>query len=357
MYHHLNTLTIFPDRLAHNFRVLSDVSAGVAVVPVVKSNAYGHGIKILAPILDTYDIPFVCVDSLYEAYELEKHGYSKDVLIMWYVDPSDIPRRRNFIYAISDLEYALALIKKYPRIRLHIFLDTGMHREGMQDIDSVFARSILTKIAPNIEWMMSHLSTPDNKSVTEIQLIAFQAFQKQLGTLGIIPKHIHVCASGGLINAATYKIPIGNIARTGIAYFGYGHSALQPALRCTTRLIQTKTLRKWDTVGYDGTYEAENTMKIGILPLWYHDGMDRRLSSIGYVSLRNTLCPIVGRVSMNLTTIDISHVAEVAVGDEVIIIDENADSPVSLERQAERAGMIPYDVLVHLNKEMFRTKI
>lgn len=91
---------------------------------------------------------------------------------------------------------------------------------------------------------MSHLSTPDNKSVTEIQLIAFQAFQKQLGTLGIIPKHIHVCASGGLINAATYKIPIGNIARTGIAYFGYGHSALQPALRCTTRLIQTKTLRK-----------------------------------------------------------------------------------------------------------------
>lgn len=82
MYHHLNTLTIFPDRLAHNFRVLSDVSAGVAVVPVVKSNAYGHGIKILAPILDTYDIPFVCVDSLYEAYELEKHGYSKDVLIM-----------------------------------------------------------------------------------------------------------------------------------------------------------------------------------------------------------------------------------------------------------------------------------
>ena len=85
--------------------------------------------------------------------------------------------------------------------------------------------------------------------------------------------------------------------------------------------------------------------------------MDRRLSNIGYVSLRNTLCPIVGRVSMNLTTIDISHVADVAVGDEVVVIDENTDSPVSLERQAERAVMIPYDMLVHLNKEMFRTKI
>lgn len=83
--------------------------------------------------------------------------------------------------------------------------------------------------------------------------------------------------------------------------------------------------------------------------------MDRRLSNSGYVLLRNHLCPIIGRVSMNLTTIDITHLPVASVGDDVVIIDENSDSPVSLERQSERAGMIPYDMLVHINKEMFRT--
>jgi alanine racemase len=129
MYHHLNTLTIFPERLAHNFRTLSDMLSDVQIVPVVKSNAYGHGIKILAPLLTQHDVPFVCVDSLYEAYELEKFGYKNDVLIMGYVDPRDIPRRRNFIYAVSEFDYALSLLAQYAGARLHLFFDTGMHRE------------------------------------------------------------------------------------------------------------------------------------------------------------------------------------------------------------------------------------
>ncbi len=83
--------------------------------------------------------------------------------------------------------------------------------------------------------------------------------------------------------------------------------------------------------------------------------MDRRLSNTGFVTIGGELCPIIGRVSMNITTVDISHFTEVSIGDEVIFLNENPDSPVSLERQAERAGMIPYDMLVHLSKEMFRT--
>ncbi len=101
--------------------------------------------------LSSYDVPFVCVDSLYEAYELEKHGYKKDILIMGYVDPRDIPRRKNFIQAVSDLDYANAIIRIHPRVRMHLFVDTGMHREGIQTLDSIFAKNILTKIRPNIE--------------------------------------------------------------------------------------------------------------------------------------------------------------------------------------------------------------
>ncbi len=151
MYHNLNTLTIFPEKLVHNFRVLSELQPDMQVVPVVKSNAYGHGIKMLAPLLNKYSTPFVCVDSLYEAYELEKHGYKKDILIMGYVDPRDIPRRRNFIYAASALEYAQAVLRTYSKARLHLFLDTGMHREGIQSLDTVYAREILQNIASHIE--------------------------------------------------------------------------------------------------------------------------------------------------------------------------------------------------------------
>ncbi len=166
------------------------------VVPVVKSNAYGHGIKMLALLLSRYAVPFVCVDSLYEAYELEKHGYKKDILIMGYVDPRDTPRRRNFIYAASTLEYAQAVLRAYSKARLHIFLDTGMHREGIQSLDTVYVREILQKLAPHIEGVMSHLSTSDATEVSRTQITQFHTLIAQLEMLGIFPKYKHICASG-----------------------------------------------------------------------------------------------------------------------------------------------------------------
>jgi alanine racemase len=124
MYHHLNTLTVFPERLKQNFDILSQVQPDIVVTPVLKSNAYGHGIKMVAKHLNTYDVPYVCVDSLYEAYELRKYGCKKDILIMGYVDPRDIPRSKGFMYAVSDISYARLLVKSYKRVKLHLFLDT-----------------------------------------------------------------------------------------------------------------------------------------------------------------------------------------------------------------------------------------
>lgn len=354
-YHNLNTLTIFPERLFHNLAVLSRLHPGVQPVPVVKSNAYGHGIRIIAPLLEQHGVPFVCVDSLYEAYELEKYGYRQDILIMGYVDPRDVPRRKRFLYAVSTLEYALALMRAYSRVRLHLFFDTGMHREGIGEIANLYAQDALEKLRPRIEGVMSHLAAPDDVGVTDAQLLRFQDVLGQLGGLGIEPRFTHIGASGGLIRSHAYHHPIGNLARTGLAYFGYGHPALLPALRCTTRLIQIKHLDTGDAVGYDGTYTAQSPMKLGVLPIGYHDGMDRRFSGLGVVSVGGQLCPIVGRVSMNLTTIDITQVADASLGQEVTFIAEDPDSPISLERHAERAQMIPYDLLVHMNKEMYRT--
>lgn len=204
MYHNLNTLTIFPDRLEHNFRVLSECQPGIQVVPVVKSNAYGHGIKMLAPLLNKYDVPFICVDSLYEAYELEKYGYKKDILIMGYVDPRDIPRRRNFIYAVSTFEYVQAIIRNYSKARIHLFVDTGMHREGISSLDTVYERGILIKIKLHIEGIMSHLSTPDHISTSDTQIETFQSFLDKIEDIGIQTPYQHIAASGGIIHAHQY---------------------------------------------------------------------------------------------------------------------------------------------------------
>jgi len=95
-------------------------------------------------------------------------------------------------------------------------------------------------------------------------------------------------------------------------------------------------------------------MIIGILPIGYNDGLDRRFSNKGHLIIRDTLCPILGRVSMNITIIDISEVARPIIGEEVVFIDENPASPISLEKQAKTIDIIPYDLLVHLNKEMYR---
>lgn len=95
---------------------------------------------------------------------------------------------------------------------------------------------------------MSHLSTPDDITLTNLQLSRFQFFQNELKTLGITPKYIHIFASGGIIHAKDYSTSIGNIARTGLAFYGYGHPDLQPALRCTTQLTQIKHIQKGDTV-------------------------------------------------------------------------------------------------------------
>lgn len=146
----------------------------------------------------------------------------------------------------------------------------------------------------------------------------------------------------------------GNIARTGLAYYGYGHPDLLPALRCHTRLMQIKQLKAGESAGYDGIFTAETDMTIGILPIGYNDGLDRRFSSKGHLTIHDTLCPILGRISMNITIIDISEVSNPIIGEEVVFISENPLSPVSLEKQAKIIDVIPYDLLVHLNKEMYR---
>lgn len=211
---------------------------------------------------------------------------------MGFVDPEDIPREKRFHYACSDIPYALAVIKRRKRAKLHLFFDTGMHREGIQSLSKPDIK-ILSTIQRNIVGIMTHLSTPENASVRQSQYESFEHFETILIQHNIRPISRHICASGGALNRTSSESSHETLARTGISYYGYGHPELLPALRCHTRLMQIKYLNPGESVGYDGTFTAKKPMIIGVLPLGYNDGLDRRFSNRGQVTIRESVCQII----------------------------------------------------------------
>lgn len=217
---------------------------------------------------------------------------------------------------------------------------------------------------------MSHLASADNPEdpLNKLQINNFEKALTIVENHGIKPEWIHIQNSDGLslhlFESEPFRlIPqsrrLGgvsvNMARVGLALYGISDdSNLKPVLSLKSKIIQIKRLRKGDRVGYDGTYTAKKTMTLGVLPLGYFDGVDRRLSNKGYVSVDGVVCPIIGLVSMNITTVDLSRVPNPQIGQEVFVYSNNRTDKNSIVNSAKICGTIPYDLLVHLTSSTKR---
>lgn len=353
-YHQLNSIEISQAALLHNYSYL--ISKGIAVAPVLKSNAYGHGLTLVAKILDGVNAPFFCVDSLYEAYELLKIGIKTSILIMGYTHPDNLKvKKLPFSFAVYDKETVSVLNKYQSHAGIHIFVDTGMNREGIKLAElPEFLDYINTFNDIKIEGLMSHFAASDqyNNPLTKEQVKNFQVAQKMLQQAKIYPKWLHIGNSSAVLHQNKYRKKLGNLVRPGIDLFGIDpegkDSKLKPALCVLTTLCQVKSLRKGEKIGYDFTFTAKKDMTIGILPYGYYDGMDRRLSNKGVVLINKIMCPIVGRISMNITTIDVSKVSNPHVGQNVVIYSNKISDNNCVYKSAIYAGTIPYDLLIHL---------
>lgn len=342
-YQTLNKIEISKDNLINNYKRLSSINKEIKIAPVLKSNAYGHGLIQVAKVLDPLNAPFFCVDSLYEAYELLKAGVKTSILIMGYTDPENFKvKKLSFAYAVFDKE-ALEILNKYqPGCPIHIFVDTGMNREGISmELLPKFLKEVKKYPDLKVEGLMSHLSSADDKKniINKLQISNFKKTLQTCRQNKIYPKFIHLANSDGLANFSKELI-FTNIARVGLAIY-------EGVLTFKTKIIQIKHLKKGDKVGYSGTYTARKNMIIGILPAGYNDGVDRRLSNKGYVSVGGILCPIIGRVSMNITTIDISKIKNPSLEQEVTIYP-------NINHAAKICQTIPYDLLVHLGESIKR---
>ena len=352
-YHPLNKIEISEERLTNNYNYLSSIKKNLKVAPVLKSNAYGHGIELVGKILDPVGAPFFCVDSLYEAFLLQKAKIKTPILIMGYIDPRSLrAKKMPFSFAVWDREVARALNKYQKGCEIHIFVDTGMHREGvpLEELENLIL-DLKTLKNLQIVGLMSHLASAANvrNSQNKEQI---QNFKKALeicsrNHLGL--KYKHLSASAGLLTLTSSDC---NIARSGKALYGIdpigSFSKLQPVLKFITHIAQIKNLRKSGRVGYDGTFTAKKDMLIGTLPLGYNDGLDRRLSNKGVVQVNGVECPIIGMISMNLATIDLTNVKNVKVGDEVMVYSDNPADKNSIANSAKLCNTTPYDIMVNL---------
>lgn len=369
-YRTLNTIEISAERLKQNYQYLFK-NSDLLIAPVLKSNAYGHGIVQVAKIFDDIDAPFFCVDSLHEAYQLLKAHIRTPILIMGYTTPENLQvKKLPFSYAVYTEEMLEAVKLYQPHAGVHLFVDTGMHREGvaLEDLESFVSKAL--SLGLKIEGLMSHFAMADkpNAQQTKQQVACFVQAQEILRSMNVFPKFVHIAASSGVLHAK--KMPkqvehdgsiLGNVGRVGIALYGIDpegkNTQLKPALSLTTTIAQIKQIKKGEKIGYDFTFTAKKNMKVAILPIGYNDGVNRKLSNNGVVQYKNTYCPIVGRVSMNITIVDVSFTRNAQVGDEVIIYSANPKDKNSVVNVAKSCGVIPYEILVQLHASTKRVVI
>lgn len=364
-YHHLNVVKISRVCLQSNYEQLTRLHPEAKIAPVLKSNAYGYGITTVAAVADNLGAPFLIVDSLYEAYELAKLHVKTPILIMGYVHPDSLAARRlPFHYCVYDLEVMRALNRYQPGSKVHLFVDTGMTREGVR-LSDLRAFIVEAKKLKNVHicGMAAHLANADcqHDTFTATQVKNFKAAVKIATDEGLNLQWRHTSASAG-----AYKLnnDLFNLIRVGIAWYGISPLAandknstkleLQQALEFQSTLVQIKHISKGSLVGYNCTYRAKRDLTVGILSAGYYDGVDRRLSNVGVVTLRGIACPIIGRVSMNMTTVDLSKVPEAIVGEMVTIYSQDPSAPNSLPAAAVLCHTIPYELLVHLAESIHR---
>lgn len=351
-YHTLNLIEVSEINLLHNFKYLSSLSKKVRVAPVLKSNCYGHGITLVGKLLDQVNAPFFCVNSLYEAYELFKAKIKTPILVMGSTDHSNIKiKKLPFSFAVYDLDFLKALNKYQKGCKVHLFVDTGMHREGipLNDLPS-FLEETKNLLNINIEGLMSHLASSDDKKdpLNKTQIENFKVAYDLVRKNGFNPIWIHLQNSGGLINLKPLKLDV-NMARSGLALYGISKDkSLKPVLTLKSKIIQVKKLNKGERVGYNGTLKASQEITLGILSIGYYDGVDRNLSNIGFVKIGSKFCKIIGRVSMNIMAIDLTDINNPKTGDEVIIYSDNPKDKNSIANTAKLCKRIPYEILVNL---------
>jgi alanine racemase len=377
---HMEPLRIRPTRaevdvgaLARNVQTLRGVAPGMALLAMVKANAYGHGATLVAPVLESLGVELLGVALVEEGLELRRAGVNAEILVLGgaYEGAWEALLEARLIPAVfreDQLEALEAAAKRMgARPDAHLKVDTGMSRLGAlpDEVPALLSRARALGI--ELSGVMSHFANADlrDAAVTERQLEVFARVLAQVEAAGFHPRWRHLANSAAVIALPPAKTAFTyNLVRPGLALYGVSPAAwivppnpLEPVLSWKTAVIHVKTVPTGTAVSYGGTWTARRPTRIATLPVGYADGYPRRLSNRAEVLVRGQRAPVVGRVCMDLCMVDVTDVPGTALGDEVVLLGRQGSQEVGVVELASWLDTMPYEVLCGVGARVPRVAV
>jgi len=365
----LSWVEIDAGRLRSNIDLFRTVTApGTALMAVVKSNAYGHGLEAVAPIV-AERADWLGVNCIDEALVISRLGIQKPVAILGHspLDQADNIVRNGYRQVLYRMDVARALstaaVKLGTVARVHLKIETGTNRQGIPLGQlPAFADELDNLAGIEVEGAYTHFANIEDTldpSFAESQVNKFRKAIAVLDEAGIHPTRIHASATAGALLYADMDF---TMVRVGIGTYGIWPSRetqiaarergrllkLAPVLTWKTRVAQVKDVAAGEYVGYGLTYRAGRPMKLVVLPIGYYDGYDRKLSNSGRALVHGQQAPVIGRVAMNMTMLDVTDIGA-EVDDEVVLIGRQGNSEIRVEELADKIGTIAYEVVARIN--------
>ena len=338
--------------------VRKSIRKGTAVMAVVKSDAYGHGIVAVSTTLERAGVNGFGVAFVQEGVVLRKAGISSPIYVLsgfqrgeedMLIDHNLVP----LVYSADQVE----LLDRESRKRnvqrnIHLKIDTGMGRLGFLYDDMTVLNRVLEKTKNlNITGVATHISDAhDSAYFTKVQI---KRFQKAQGFLESRLSRRLISHAANTDTFFNYPESCFDMVRAGISLYGYGRKGLTPVMHVFSKLISVKTLKKGYAISYGRTYRLKKDTVVGVLPVGYADGYSRMLSNKGFVGIKGKKVYVVGRVTMNHTMIDMKGI-HARVGDNVLIIGKDGTMYIGADQIASLASTISYELLCSMGSSLKR---
>ncbi len=364
----MNTIYIDRDAILHNYEMLKKLQPQSDVFPVLKSNAYGHWLKHITKILDKTDAPYLVVDS-YPEYMIVKKNSTKNILLLGETLPENYRHfdHKKVTFCVYNKKTFEALWRRRKPVKIHLFVNTGMQREGVTLHNIPEYVALLQKYKNiQLEWMLSHFHSADSIGTMAIndQIDEFKKMYYAILDAWYTPKYRYIANSAGMLKL---QDDFFNACRPGIALYGYNPllpsdefydkgRKLKPALSIKSRVVALQEIAQGQGVSYEYQRISSRATTIGVIPFGYMEWLARSASNKLTFSWKGKTINQVGRVTMNLSCVDLENY-NVQLGDEIEVISSNADAHNSIYTLAEKTNTVTYEVLVKLDQKIRRVVV
>lgn len=367
------------DALTHNLNLLREQAHGAEIVAMVKANAYGHGASIVARHLESQGVKWFGVSTVDEGIDLRRTGIKARILVMsgagaQFFGPDLVEHQLTpLLSSMAELDKLVSAVGHPCRtpLAVHLDLDTGMCRGGFFNLDVASLTGLAKSIV--IEGVSSHFAKAEQSECefTKMQVARFFELVEEIKSSGHSPSVLHIDKSASILTRDVSHFAGAQIlVRPGLALYGVDptkeqrfEARLRPVLSWRAPIVLRKSLPEGTPIGYDCTFLTQRPSEIALVRVGYGDGLNRRLSNLGHMIVGETRAPIVGRISMDLSVIDVTDAvaqngfAACEVGRFAHIIGGEHTVVQSAAEIAKLCGTIPYEVLTWISGRVERYPI